>query len=467
MTHRIHAFTDDALGEHDAVGLVGALHAGDVSVVEVVEAAIARAEQVDPALNAIAHRAYDRARAEAADPRPGFFAGVPTWVKDNSAVAGMPTLEGTDAWDGAPAAADGDFARMYLATGAIPLGKSRLSEYGFLPSCEHPRLGAVHCPWDTTRTAGASSAGSAAMVAAGVVPIAHANDGGGSIRIPAAVNGLVGLKPTRGRIPTDKMARDQPVQIVRDGVVTRSVRDTAALLREAERIYRPLHLPPLGDLTRPGRARLRIAVQTGALGRQASPEVTELTLKTAALLESLGHHVEEASLPVSPSFEADFLLYWSTLAMFLTRNGRRLHGPTWRPSNHDRFTAGLAGHATRRLHKVPVAIARLRGARRSAERFFSSYDVHLSPTLATETPVIGHLDPMQDFEVVLDRLLQWMSITPYQNVTGQPAVSLPLATTAAGLPQGMMFSAGTGREARLVELAYELEEAAPFASIQA
>ena len=467
MAKHVHAFTDDALGTYDAVGLVDALHAGDVSVTEVVEAAIARAEKVDPELNAIAHRGYDRARAEARDPRPGYFAGVPTWVKDNSYVAGMPTQQGTDAWDQRPDQADGDFARMWLAAGAIPLGKSRLSEYGFLPSCEHPRLGPVRCPWDVTRTAGASSAGSAAMVAAGVIPIAHANDGGGSIRIPAAVNGLVGLKPTRGRIPTDRLADQQPVRIVQDGVVTRSVRDTAAFMREAERIYRPLHLPPLGDLTRPSKARLRIAVQTSAMDRHASPEVTELTMKTAALLESLGHHVEEASLPVSPTFQDDFLLYWSTLAMFLTRNGRRLHGPTWRLANHDQFTFGLASHAVRRLPKVPVAITRLRATRRSAERFFNQYDVHLSPTLASETPVIGHLDPMQDFSVTLERLLRWMSITPYQNVTGQPSMSLPLATTAAGLPQGMMFSAGSGREGRLIELAYELEQAAPFAPIYA
>ena len=191
----------------------------------------------------------------------------------------MPTLEGTDAWEPRPATADGDFARMFLATGAVPLGKSRLSEYGFLPTCEHPRLGPVRCPWNPAHTAGASSAGAAAMVAAGVVPIAHANDGGGSIRIPAAVNGLVGLKPTRDRIPTDKLANEQPVRVVADGVVTRSVRDTAAFMREAERIYRPLHLPPLGDLTRPTKARLRIAVQTGgpgperhARGHRADPE---------------------------------------------------------------------------------------------------------------------------------------------------------------------------------------------------
>jgi len=466
VTNRVHAFTDDALGTHDAVGLVDALHTGELSVVEVVEAAIARAETIDGQLDTIAHRGFERARAEASDPRPGWFAGVPTFFKDNVAVAGLPTTEGTDAWDPTPSPKDGDFARMYLATGAIPLGMSRMSEYGFLPSCEHPRLGTVPTPWNTAHTAGGSSSGSAAMVAAGVVPLAHAVDGGGSIRIPAAVNGLVGLMPTRGRTPTDKQAREQPVQIVRDGVVTRSVRDTAAFMREAERIYRPLNLPPLGDLTRPSKARLRIAVQTQAVGRSATPEVTELTLKTAALLESLGHHVEEASLPVSPSFQDDFLLYWSTLAMFLTRNGRRLHGPSWRLTNHDEFTFGLASHATRRLPKVPLAIARLRNARRAADRFFNAYDVHLSPTLASETPVIGHLDPTQPFEQTLDKLLHWMSITPYQNVTGQPSISLPLATTAAGLPQGMMFTAATGREGRLIELGYELEQAAPFASIQ-
>jgi amidase len=465
VTKRVHAFGDDALGTHDAVGLVDALHAGEVSVPEVVEAAIARAEKVGEQLNAIAYADFDRARDQARDPRPGHFAGVPTFLKDNVAVAGCPTTEGTDAWDPSPSSADGDFARMYLATGVIPLGMSRMSEYGFLPSCEHPRLGAVPTPWNTEHTAGGSSSGSAAMVAAGVVPMAHAVDGGGSIRIPAAVNGLVGLMPTRGRTPTDKLAREQPVQIVRDGVVTRSVRDTAAFMREAERVYRPLHLPPLGDLTRPSRARLRIAVQTEAVGRSASPEVTELTMKTAALLESLGHHVEEASLPVSPAFQDDFLLYWSMLAMFLTRNGRRLHGPSWRLSNHDEFTFGLAAYATRRLPKVPLAITRLRNARRAADRFFNAYDVHLSPTLASETPVIGHLDPTQPFEETLGRLLHWMSVTPYQNVTGQPSVSLPLATTAAGLPQGMMFTAATGREGRLIELAYELEEASPFAAL--
>src|SRR5690606_32993935 len=155
-------------------------------------------EAVNPALNGLAYEAFDRALARAeAGPVPGFFGGIPTYVKDNAAVAGMPTMEGTDAWDPRPQPAHGDFARLYLGTGVIPLGKTQMSEFGFSASAEHPRLGPVRNPWHPEHTAGASSSGSGAFVAAGVVPIAHANDGGGSIRIPAACNGLVGLKPSR------------------------------------------------------------------------------------------------------------------------------------------------------------------------------------------------------------------------------------------------------------------------------
>ncbi len=463
---RVHAFSDDALGFHDAVGLVEALHRGDVSVREAVEAAIARSEQVNPELNAIVYAAFDAARAEAREPQGGYFSGVPSFIKDNVDVAGMPTREGTDAWVGSPKRRDGDFARMYRLTGLIPLGKTQLSEYGFLPSAEHPRLGPVRNPWSTDHTAGASSAGAAALVAAGAVPIAHANDGGGSIRIPASVNGLVGLKPTRDRIAQDKMMREQPVRIVADGVVTRTVRDTAAFYREAEKIYRNVALPPIGDITRPGRNRLRVSVITSALGQEATPEVAELTLKVAGLLEELGHTVVENDVPeLSETFKDDFLLYWASLALFLIRNGRRLHGKTWDRSHHDAFTTGLARHATRRMHKLPGAINRLRRTKHLSAEYFQKYDVVLAPTLGAETPLIGHLDPRQPFEEVMERTLDWISFTPMQNATGDPAISLPLTTTAGGLPMGMMFGSGAGREAMLLELAYELEEASPFASI--
>jgi amidase len=466
VSQRLHAFGDDALGDRDAVGLVAALHAGEVSVPEVVEAAIARAERVQPTLNGIAFEGYDQARAEARDPRPGFFAGVPTWIKDNVDVAGWPTMAGTDAWAPVPAKRDGDFARMHLATGLLPLGKSRLSEFGFLPSAEHPRLGPVRSPWDTSRTAGASSAGSSAMVAAGVVPIAHANDGGGSIRIPASVNGLVGLKPTRDRFAQDAAFRQMPLRIVSDGVVTRTVRDTAAWVREAEKVYRALHLPPIGDLTRPGRGRLRIGVNTTGLGRGADPEATELTHKVARQLEELGHRVEEVEVPVPDSFPEDFLLYWSFLALVLTRTGRRAHGRSWDPTRLDDVTRGLARTSARGLPRLPRAIRRLRRTTAMARELYATYDVTLTPTLAHETPRIGHLDPTLGHDVVMERVLDWVTFTPWQNATGDPAISLPLATTSGGVPMGMQFGAAAGREATLIELAYELEEAYPFARIQ-
>src|SRR6202000_397434 len=185
MRH-VHAFGDDALGHLDAVGLIDALNSGRGGRAEVVEAAIARTEAVNPPLNGLAYEAFDRARARAdAPPKSGFFSGVPTFVKDNVDVAGIPTMRGTDAWPPSPAAADSEFAQVFLGTGMTSLGKPQMSEYGFSASAEHPRIGPVRNPGNPDHTAGASSSGSGAFVAAGVVPIAHANDGGGSIRIPA------------------------------------------------------------------------------------------------------------------------------------------------------------------------------------------------------------------------------------------------------------------------------------------
>ncbi|OBF95244.1 amidase [Mycolicibacter sinensis] len=465
MQH-VHAFGDDALGDSDTVGLVERIRSGDVSPADLVDAAIARTEAVNPQLNALAYRAFDRARAEATAPREGYFAGVPTFVKDNVNVAGMPTMQGTDAWQPHAAAADGDFARLYLGTGLIALGKTQLSEFGFSAAAEHPRLGAVRNPWNTDYTAAASSSGSAAFVAAGVVPIAHANDGGGSIRIPAACNGLVGLKPSRGRLPLDKDLRAMPVRIVYNGVVTRSVRDTAAFYAEAERIWRNTKLPPIGDVRAPGAHRLKVAVITQSIQRETSTEMRELTLKTAALLEELGHHVEYLDHPPVPeSFADDFLLYWAFLATALVRGGRRMFGPTFDRSRLDNLTLGLDRHASRRLYRLPLAIARLASMRRHTARLFRNYDVVLTPTLAHETPKVGHLDPTADYQQIIDRLMDWVAFTPLQNASGDPAISLPLAESAAGLPVGMMFSAHFGQDARLLELAYELEAAKPWPTI--
>ncbi|MFL6023987.1 MAG: amidase [Marmoricola sp.] len=464
---RVHAFTDDALGELDAVGVAEEIRAGRISALEAVDAAIARVEKVNPELNGLVVSDYDRARARAARPGKGFFAGVPTFVKDNSDVQGLPTQQGCSAFTGAPAKADGDFATMFFGTGLVGLGKSQLSEFGFSCSAEFRDLDPVRNPWNTGYSSGASSAGSGAFVAAGAVPIAHANDGGGSIRIPAACNGLVGLKPTRGRVPQDKMLREQPVQIVADGVVSRSVRDTAAFLRESEKHFRNLKLPPVGDIRGPGRKRLKIAVVIDSIGDlRTDPEVADVVRSTAKQLESLGHHLEEVPVPVPESFLGDFLGYWSVLSTFLLATGTRSLGPDFDRRLTDNLSRGLARHGLRNAWRLPVSIARLRASSMVSARFFRQYDAVLTPVLALPTPELGWLSPNQPFEVVIERLIQLVNFTPLQNATGDPAISLPLATGRNGMPIGVQIGAGRGRESRLLELAYELEQAVGFARIQ-
>jgi amidase len=257
-----------------------------------------------------------------------------------------------------------------------------------------------------------------------------------------------------------------PVGIVANGVVTRSVRDTAAFYREAERLWQNHKLPPVGDVTGPGRQRLTIAVVTRSVQRESSPEVRQLTLKAAALLEELGHRVEYIENTWVPaSFVNDFVLYWGFLSLAQVGMGRRAFGKTFDRTRLDNLTLGLARHTRANLHRLPLAIARLRRLGRRSAEFFGSYDALLTPTLADATPQVGYLAPTE-YQQLMDRLTEWVAFTPLQNVTGDPAISLPLAQTADGMPLGMMLSAATGREARLLELAYELEEAQPWARIQ-
>jgi amidase len=466
---RVHAFTDDALGEYDAVGLAAEIRAGRISPLEAVEAAIARVELLQPELNGMACADFDRARDRARATKPGehFFAGVPTFVKDNSDVQGLPTQQGCSAYVARPARADGDFAAMYLGQGLVNLGKSQLSEFGFSASAEFYNADPVRNPWHTGHSSGASSAGSAVFVAAGAVPIAHANDGGGSIRIPAGCNGLVGLKPTRGRVPQDKTLREMPVRIVADGVVTRTVRDTAAFLRESEKHHRNLKLPPIGDITGPGRKRLKIAMLIDSVGDlHTDPEVAEAVRGTGKLLESLGHTVEQVDAPVPESFIEDFLSYWSLLATFIVSTGKRTLDPSFDRRLTDNLTRGLARNGLRKSYRLPMTLGRLGASKYVSARFFREYDAAITPTLALPTPELGWLNPAQPYEVVIDRLIHLATFTPLQNATGDPAVSLPMATGSNGMPIGVQIAASQGHEARLLEVAYELEAARPFARIQ-
>jgi amidase len=260
--------------------------------------------------------------------------------------------------------------------------------------------------------------------------------------------------------------REMPIRIVANGVVTRSVRDTAAFYREAERVWRNGKLPPIGDVTGPGRKRLRVAVCTKSVKRECSPELRDATLSTAALLERLGHRVEHLDEPPVPtSFIGDFLLYWALLSFALVRGGEKRFGESFDRARLDNLTLGLETFAGRNLHRLPLAIARLATLRRRTLKVLRHYDVVLTPTLAEEPPRVGHLDPTADYDQIIDRLVDWVAFTPLQNVTGDPAISLPMAQSASGLPIGMMFSAPLGHDASLLELAYELEAARPFGGI--
>jgi amidase len=461
----VHAFGDDALMDDDAVGLAARLRAREVSAAELVEAAIARTEKVNGALNGIACPDFDRARTWARHPNDGYFGGVPTLIKDNTDQEGLPTQHGSDAFVARPKKGDAPVVALAKAMGLTVLGKTQLSEFGLSPTAEHPRLGAVRTPWDTDHVAGASSAGSGALVAAGAVPLAHGNDGGGSIRIPASVNGLVGLKATRGRVPGILQYRMMPVRIVHEGVLTRSVRDTAAFLREVERRAPLRGARPVGDVTGPGTRRLRVAMVTTSPATTLSPEAVTLTQRTAALLEGLGHKVEEVPPMFGANLADDFILYWGFLARLLTGMGRSL-GDRWDVSRTDPLTRNWAENFSRHKTRLPGAVRRLRGIGAVLEEFHRTYDVLLMPTLGHATPAVGHLDPTQPHEQYLERVLRWVVYTPITNASGHPSLSLPLTRTADGLPFGMMFSAALGQEALLLELAYELEQAQPFARIQ-
>ncbi|MGW6374732.1 amidase [Rhodococcus sp. NPDC055112] len=464
---RIHAFRDDALGDLDATGIAELIASGQLSSHEAVLASVERAETVRDSLNAIAFTDFDRALSRAAGPHTGVFAGVPTIVKDNVDVAGLPTNHGSAAFVGRPARADSDFARQFLSTGAVPIGKSRLPEFGFSASNEYATAEPVHNPWNPAYSSGASSGGSAALVASGVLPFAHANDGGGSIRIPAAACGLVGLKPTRGRTVADPADRAMPIRIVAQGMLSRSVRDTARFYAAAETYYRNPKLPPIRLVEGPGRTRLRIGVIIDSItGIPTDDETRASVTATADLLDGLGHHVEEAPLPVDRSFVEDFSNYWGFLSFAICAGGKRMLGPDFDKAKTDNLTRGLDAMYRKNIAKTPQVLYRLRRTHRQYAEVFQKYDVLLSPVLAHTTPSLGYLSPAQSFEELFTKLVNYTAFTPLNNASGGPAISLPLHETAGGLPLASHFSADHGDERTLLELAFELEEARPWRRIQ-
>ncbi len=460
----VHAFVDDALGDADAVALATELARGAVHPDELAAAALTRAEAVADHLGAVAHQAPAPRRV----PRQGSeLDGIPTYLKDNLDVAGMPTGHGTSAFKARPARFDGRVTQQILGTGVAVLGKSRMPEFGFHASTEFADAPPTRNPWDTSRSVGGSSGGAAALVAAGVVPFAHGNDGGGSIRIPAAAAGLVGLKPTRGRYLDDEVASRMPIKLVCDGVLTRSVRDTAAFVDAMERQWRNRGLPPVGRISAPSSRRLRIGLMDQTLGPQdLDPATRQALADTAQLLESLGHRVERVALPVDERFAVDFLHHWALLALLASVGGRLVIDPDFDARRMDPFSQGLRRHALRFAPELPAAITRLRRTAQRCALLFDAHEVVLSPVITARTPPLGVLSPAVGFETLLGRLVRHLGTTPLHNMTGWPSIAVPGPVDAGGLPTSGLFTAAWGEERTLLELAFELEEARPFPRVQ-
>ncbi len=444
----------------DATASAEAIRRGDTSAAELVDLAIAGAERVNPQLNAIVTETFEAAREQAAAEVGGEFAGIPTFIKDTDNLRGAPTLMGSRAMPRKPATHSSAFVEQMLATGLVCLGKTSMPEFGLTATTEPLGFGPTRNPWNPDYSTGASSGGSAALVAAGVVSIAHANDGGGSIRIPASCCGLVGLKPTRARLHDAEGTERLPINFIVQGVVTRTVRDTAAFLAAAERIHRNPRLPALGDVRGPGRERLRIGLFTRNIdGQESAAECVEATQTVAATLRTLGHEVREIEPPFDRRMADDFFVFWGLIPFALRHLGRRGIDRDFDPAMLDDWTCGLATVFRRNLLRVPVVFRRMRKFARTYDEIFTDLDLLLSPTLGHQPPRIGAMSPEVPFETALARVRRFAAFTPVQNIAGAPAISIPAALSPDGLPVGVQLAAACGEDRRLLEIAYELEEA--------
>lgn len=472
MPLAIAAPTDDILGNLDATAIAALIANGEITSSEALQASISRLKAVEPELNATVCERFEEALMDAAvrDTRreipyegPEVFSGVPSFIKDNTDLVGLPTRHGSRATPSSPMTKDAPFAQQFMSTGLIPIAKTSLPEFGLTATTEFSQSDATKNPWNTAHSSGGSSGGSAALVAAGVVPIAHANDGGGSIRIPAACCGLVGLKPTRARLRNPEMAEKLPLNIVVEGVVSRTVRDTANFFAGAETHYRNPKLPFIGSVTEANAKRLRIAVCAERQGGLAcDAEVTSEVERVAAKCEELGHQVEFTSSAVSQQMGEDFFLYWAMLAASLNYFGKRTLHPEFDRKQLEPLTQNLSKNFLKNIWRFPSAFKRLKNYNAVYEERFADIDVLLTPTLAKPPVELGHLALNLDIETTWARLQEYASFTPVQNVTGAPAITLPLAQSRQGLPIGVQFAAKRGEDRMLLELAYELEEAMPW-----
>jgi amidase len=459
----------------DALELGRMVREREITRAELMEAAIERAEKHNPRLNAIVFKDYDRAfgaargRAIGAGP----FEGVPLLLKDIMGdCAGMPTRSACAFLPNSPMTEDSEVVARYKRAGFIPFAKTNAPELGIPPVTESRLYGPARNPWDLARTPGGSSGGSAAAVAAGIVPVAHGNDGGGSIRIPAACCGLVGLKPTRGRISLAPKLGDVLGGFVVEHVLSRTIRDSAAALdATAGAVTGDPYFPPpparsyMEELTEPPR-RLRIAFSThNPLGGRVHPDCVEATERGAKLCAELGHQVEEAAPQLNYPVLAQFFVTVYAAGVALSIEGAKLMTGTEPTSDRfETFTWNLYQEGLRvSAPQYLIAQVMLQQFTRQFAAFFESYDLLLTPTVGQPPLRIGAIDFMSPRTTLLDQTLtDFAAACPIYNVSGQPAISLPLYCNREGLPIGVMFGARYGDEATLVQLAGQLEQAAPW-----
>ncbi len=437
----------------DAVETIARIRAREVSVSEVLEATIQRAEAAG-ALNAIVTDTFGRARARAANGvLEGAFAGLPTFVKDLSQVKDVRTGWGSAGAAGLVSKKSDPFVKKLERTGVLVIGKSATPEFGMTATTEPLLRGATRNPWDLTRTPGGSSGGAAALVAAGVVPLAHANDGGGSIRIPAACCGLVGLKLTRGLLDMEG-SNLMPVNVAVHGCVTRTVRDTIAFHR-AMSTFDDIAPAP----ARPLRMRLYVDAPTGT---PVDPEVQDAVRAAGRACQALGHQVDEIACPFPAQVIDDFLAYWGFLAWIQIETARSMLHRGFDKTKIEPWARGLAASFTSNRRRVFGAIRRLRRFRNDYAKVLERCDVLVSPSVATPAPPLGHLATDLPYETHYDRVRTFAPFTPLHNLAGAPAISLPLGRTTTWLPLGVEFAAARGQDALLLELAQTLEAAHPW-----
>ena len=459
----------------DATAQAEMVQRKEVKPIELVDAAIERIERLNPTINAVVTTMYDQARAAASGELPdGPFAGVPFLLKDLLAsCAGVRMTSASHCLHDYVPDHDSELVLRLKRAGLIILGKTNTPEFGILPTTEPRLFGPSRNPWDTGRIAGGSSGGSAAAVAAGMVPAAHGNDGGGSIRIPASCCGIFGLKPNRARTPLGPDHGDICNGLVVNHAITRSVRDSAALLdaTSGPDIGDPYWAPP------PARAflqevgadpgRLRIAFNTEAFtGGAVHADCVSAVREAAALCADLGHEVVEAAPDIVGEMLVPlFITVWAAGAAMAVDGYAFLTGRAATQDQFEPITWALCEMG--RQTSAPaylIAVTLLQRLSRDIARFLTEYDMWLTPTLAEPPVPLGTFDsppenPMKGF----DRAADFCPFTPIFNVTGQPAMSVPLYWNADGLPVGTHFIGRFGDEATLFRLAAQLEEARPWA----